>query len=152
MTDPRNKNRMKQLWILVLVGLLSCGSPPSAEHDHAKAISDHQHGVPVVPLNGEMKWKADDATKKNVAALRRVVNDDRYKDEKMRAQLVRMIEGEIDNLVKECTMKGPDHDALHVWLERVLQDVKALKEQKHGYAEAYAALQRDVDGFDDAFE
>ena len=99
-----------------------------------------------------MKWKADDATRKNVAALTRVVNDDRYADEKMRAQLITDLQGEIDNLVKECTMKGPDHDALHVWLEQVLQDVKALKEPKNEYAEAYAALRRDVDGFSDAFE
>jgi hypothetical protein len=30
-------------------------------------------------------------------------------------------------MVKECKMQGPDHDALHVWLEPLMEDNKEMK-------------------------
>lgn len=143
---------MKQFLVLILAVLVSCGNPQPAEHDHGKNESSHDHSAGTVPLNGDRKWKADEVTKENVAAMMNVVSDDAYADPGKRSQLVTALQGEIDTLVKECTMKGPEHDALHVWLEQVLKDVKALKEGKNEYVEAHSALKRDIAGFYDAFE
>jgi len=50
-------------------------------------------------------------------------------------------------------MKGAEHDALHLWLEKVLKHVKELKEEETDeYGAAYAALKKDVESFYDFFE
>lgn len=143
---------MKQFLVLILAVLVSCGNPQSAEHDHGKNETSHDHGAGTVPLNGDRKWKADEATKENVAAMMTVVSDAAYADAGKRTQLVTDLQGEIDTLIEECTMEGPEHDALHVWLEQILQDVKALKEEDTEYAEGYSTLKRDIAGFYEAFE
>lgn len=143
---------MKQLLILILAGLVSCGSPQQAEHNDSTNPGNHDHTIATVPMNGAEKWKADEATKKNVAAMMRVVSNDAYADEGKRAELITDLRPEIDALVKECTMKGPEHDALHVWLEKVVEDVKTLKDEHNEYADAYLVLKRDVASFYEAFE
>ena len=64
------------------------------------------------------------------------------------------LQAKIDTLVKECCMKGAEHDALHVWLEKVIKDLKELKEEDDDdeYKEAYAALKKDVASFYQSFE
>ena len=49
-------------------------------------------------------------------------------------------------------MTGPDHDALHLWLEQVLHDVKAIKEGDDDHQNLYAALKKDVENFYVYFE
>jgi len=34
----------------------------------------------------------------------------------------------IDQMIKECRMKGPDHLALHKWLEPLMEQVNQLKQ------------------------
>ncbi|HRF19060.1 MAG TPA: hypothetical protein PK977_12880, partial [Chitinophagaceae bacterium] len=34
----------------------------------------------------------------------------------------------LDKMISECRMKGPDHDALHKWLEPLIGQVKKLNE------------------------
>ncbi|HEX6848421.1 MAG TPA: hypothetical protein VF144_15665, partial [Chitinophagaceae bacterium] len=33
----------------------------------------------------------------------------------------------VDKMISECKMKGPDHDALHKWLESLISEVSKLK-------------------------
>lgn len=34
---------------------------------------------------------------------------------------------ELNSLISDCKMKGPNHEVLHLWLEPVLKDVSNLK-------------------------
>jgi len=81
-----------------------------------------------------------------------LVNDTSYQNAGKRKELSVSIQNKIDTLVKQCTMKGAEHDALHAWLEQLLKDVKELKEERDEYIENYAAVKKDVESFYDIFE
>ena len=98
------------------------------------------------------KWKADEATKKNVAAMMQIVADSTYTDAAKRVQLYTNLRARIDTLVQQCTMKGPEHDALHVWLEKVLEDLKELKVENPEHRKVYTTLKKDVGSFYQSFE
>ena len=145
---------MKHLLIVMLVALVACTGKQTAEHEGNKTANDNKHPVATVPLNNGAKWQADEATRKSVSAMMQIVTDTTYADAAKRQQLYMNLQAQIDKLVKECRMKGAAHDALHVWLENVLKDLKELKEEKDDdeYREAYAALKTDVASFYQAFE
>ena len=64
-----------------------------------------------------------------------------------RAQLTKQLQVTIDTLVQQCRMKGPDHDALHVWLQQVQHDLQEVKTESHEYQKAYGLLKKDVESF-----
>ena len=103
-------------------------------------------------LNKGAKWKAYEATRKNVAAFVNVINDSSNMGQNNRVQLTKQLQIRIDTLVQQCKMKGPDHDALHVWLEQVLHDLREVTAGDHDYQKSYAALKRDVENFYAFFE
>jgi hypothetical protein len=143
---------MKQLLIILLVAIVSCTNRPSGEQQENKTANDSENTVATVPSNSGTKWKADEATKKNVAAMEQVVNDTAYSDASKRKQLYTNMMSKVDTLVKQCSMKGAEHEALHAWLQKVLKDLKELKEEKNEYREAYATLTKDVKNFHQSFE
>lgn len=144
---------MKQLLIILVLAITSCTSQQPAEQQESKTVNNKEKTVEIIPLNNGTKWKADEATKKNIAAMVQIVNDSTYQNAGKRKEFSTSIQDQIDRLVKQCSMKGAEHDALHVWLEKVLKDVKELKEEETDeYDEAYAALKKDVESFYDFFE
>lgn len=143
---------MKKLLIVMLVIIIGCSSQQANEEKEGPMVNDTPMTQAAAPLNSVNKWKADEATKKNVAALAAVVNDTTYRDVKNRKKLYTNMQAGIDTLINECRMKGPEHEALHGWLEKVMMDVKAIEKKDDGYSEAYAALKKDVEHFYDLFE
>ena len=141
---------MKQLLLILLVAFASCTSRQRAEQREHK--TDNENTVATVPLNNGAKWKADEATKKNVAAMVQIITDSAYADAAKRKELYTNLKAKIDTLVKECSMKGARHDALHVWLEKVLNDLKELEKSDNEYSETYTALKKDVENFYESFE
>lgn len=59
----------------------------------------------------------------------------------------------MDGLIKDCKMKGPDHEALHLWLQPVLQDIKNLATTVSAEEgkEATEKLSRDIEKFNQYF-
>ena len=135
--------------ILLFISILAISCSNNASHE------GHEQGsksAPTLQLNNGAKWKADEPTQKNVSAIVKVINDSIYLDEKNRAQLSNQLQTRIDTLIQECRMKGPDHDALHLWLEQVLHDLKELKETDKDYQKSFATLKKDVENFYAFFE
>jgi len=138
---------------MVLAAFVSCTSQQTAEQDENKTANNSEDKIVTVTLNSGAKWKADEATKKNVTAMIQVVSDSTYADAGKRKQLYTKLKTKIDTLVKECSMKGAEHDALHMWLEKVLKGLKELKEEDDDeYSEVYAALKKDIANFYQSFE
>lgn len=79
-------------------------------------------------LNNGTKWKVDQATDNNVARLQQIaekVNGHKLVDYH---QAGTTLQAGINQMIKECHMKGPDHLALHKWLEPLMKQVNQLKQ------------------------
>ena len=123
------------------------------EVNKEKHDSDAVSSAKELQVNNGAKHKADDATRKNVAAMVQTVNDADNLGKENTAKLTKQLQVRIDTLVQQCKMSGPEHDALHTWLEKVLEDLKEIKEnQKDEYQKSYAALKKDVESFYTFFE
>ena len=155
----------------ILFGCNSSDSKTTAEdpaaHDHAavKQGADHDHaastgntletGVP--ELNNGAKWQADASTNENVANLKSIINNFKTNAdpavEDYHAFQASFTDG-ISKMVKECKMQGPDHDALHVWLEPLMKDNKEMKEQtnKDALASTFNTINERVNIYPQYFE
>lgn len=173
-----NLLKMKKIFLSLFTAaiLFGCNSQDSAtttedhsDHEHATAThdapdQDHattagvttlETGVP--SLNDGAKWKADASTNENVANLKSII--DRFKTnadpavEDYHAFQASFTDG-ISKMVKECKMQGPDHDALHVWLEPLMKDNKELKEQnsKEALAATFSTINERVNIYPQYFE
>ena len=143
---------MKKLLILLTVAFTACTSQVKTEKKGNENPNEQENTIMVIPLNNGNKWKADQATKKNVAAMVQVVNDGNYADTGKRRQLYANVQTKIDTLVIQCSMQGAEHEALHLWLEKVLKDMKKLKEESTEYREVHATLKKDIAKFYAFFE
>ena len=113
---------------------------------------DSENTIATISMDSGIKWKADEVTKKNVNAKMQVVKEPTYAEAGKRLQLYTNLQAKTDVLVKECRMKGADHDALHTWLEKVLKDLKELKQEDNEYREVFTTLKKDISTFYQSFE
>src|SRR5690606_33271442 len=85
----------------------------------------------VLALNKGEKWKSDDPT--NMHAQNLIVLNQEFRPKAAGANLemfrnyADMLQQELNGMIKDCKMEGPDHDALHLWLEPILNRIKNLK-------------------------
>ena len=120
--------------ILMLTGLLwACNSNPSPGNETSTASDGHAHqheAEATLTLNNGQKWKADAPTNENVVDIRTIVQNFSAEPHTSLADY-QILGGDLqkglDKMIQECKMQGPDHDALHLWLEPLLKDVNELK-------------------------
>ncbi|MEO6948430.1 MAG: hypothetical protein ABI123_02275 [Ginsengibacter sp.] len=128
----------KYLFILFATFLFACNQgnkPPAydahADHEHNEEVAQDAQQPEKLVLNNGSKWKADDATNTNVAELKKIT--DNFKaiqtptTEDYQALNGNMARG-LNKMIQQCKMEGPDHDALHHWLEPILKQNTELKE------------------------
>ena len=145
--------KMNKLLILLIVISAACANQGNTGQEGKEIANEYEKAITTDQLlNNGKKWSADQATKKNVAEMVEVINDSRYADATQRKELYVVLQAKIDGLIKECRMRGPEHDVLHVWLEKVLNGMKELKEGDGDYNEARAALKMDIESFNTYFE
>ena len=121
---------MKTILLLFCIAIFSCNSPKnkSGVQDH----ENHEHAVSDsrLSLNNGAKWKADSITNHNVVNLKTIADNFRIKpfpsvnDYQL---LGTDLNTGVNKMIQECKMTGPDHDALHKWLEPVIQETNQLK-------------------------
>ena len=110
-----------------------------------------EHTVPPLMLNKGKKWKLDDSTRANFAAIRLEI--EKAMPGKNYETLFLTIQSKADKMIRDCKMSGPDHDMLHTWLETFLASLKKLKSsstkmQEEGFIE----LKESVEIFPKYFE
>lgn len=124
---------MKKFFYLLFTStvLFACGqnSNKTEAEDHA-----HHEAATVtdtaLSLNNGAKWKADSVTNKNVVNIKTIADNFRIKPFPSANDyhlLGADLNGGIQKMIQECKMSGPDHDALHKWLEPVLSETNQLK-------------------------
>ena len=107
----------------------------ASEHAEHDADSSHQQktGEHALALNNGKKWDGDESTNQNVEALKSIITPFGQKENRTMEDysvLAADLQAGLDKMVKECRMKGADHDALHLWLEPLMKDVADLKNSK----------------------
>ena len=144
----------KILGIITLL-FIACTNPVSL-NDEVNKDKDNSHPINStkdLQVNSGGKHRADEATRRNVAAMVQIVNDSNNPGKENRAKLTNQLQTRIDTLVQQCKMSGPAHDALHTWLEKVLEDLKEIKEKEGDeYQKSYSTLKKDVESFYTFFE
>jgi hypothetical protein len=150
---------MNRILIVLSILVVACSNNASQvqgtkgdEHEQHDSAVDAVK-VKALQLNNNARWKTDGDTRRNVTAMVEVMNDTTNIGNNRSEQLIAQMQDRIDTLVQQCKMKGPDHDALHLWLQQVKHDLKRIQEEGgEGYEQFYAALKRDVKSFYVYFE
>lgn len=125
-----NYNDMKNVILscIFAFSLAACG------HQHTKETTEHtSHIAPTeLALNGQERWQADEATNANIAQLQELMQVHLSQPDTNSLEAVNelghVLQLGFDEVFKECRMKGPEHDMLHVYLVPMLDDLKAIKQ------------------------
>ena len=110
---------MKQLTIIVLLMFTFFAA-------NAKNLHQHEPASEKLALNNGSKWKIDEPTRNNVINLQQIVkaaNGQTHRSLKDYHNTGFILQTVITKMIKECRMKGPDHLALHKWLEPLMEQV-----------------------------
>src|SRR6478672_426343 len=127
---------MKKIFIILLLGSImwACNNRESAGKKDAVIANEmepHQDSIEKLELNNGVKWKADSITNKNVKSLKAIVeNFNNGPDKTLPAtkKVAQDLQQGLDKIISECKMQGPDHTALHKWLEPLIAQVSKLKQ------------------------
>lgn len=126
------------------------------KESHEQAGDNHKEHADALTLNNGAKWQTDESTRKYAAKLITETNAFNTKanaDESAYQAFAGDMQKELNSLISDCKMQGPNHEALHLWLEPILEDVSDLKkinvvdEGKH----ATEKLTADVNKFNQYF-
>lgn len=113
----------------IFVALWGCDHH-DAEGDHEGHGSHDGHEQPLaLKLNNGEKWAVDDHTRQTATRITEVVaaSGELNSADEARSLAARLDE-ELNLLVQGCTMTGPAHDQLHVFLVALFPKVAVLKE------------------------
>lgn len=116
--------------MVVFVSFLFLAACNEHSHDQQSGSSEHLSKDTVLTLNNGKKWKADTLTSRNVVALKTMVNMfgvEPYPSANNYQVLGNDMTNGFNKMIKECKMSGPDHDALHLWMEPIIKESNQLK-------------------------
>ncbi len=142
--------------ITAVITFQACGSHDHETHDESAAAEhqDHGHDQAGLELNNGKKWIADESTNKNVAALKQIIMESTPASLEDFHNVAEQLKASIQNLVNECRMEGPDHDALHKWLEPLMAKTKNLQnaDSEEAAAEIYSDIEKHINIYSDYFQ
>ena len=93
---------------------------------NTRGLYQHKPASEKLVLNNGAKWKVDKITNNNVSNLQQVVKPINAKSLKEYHMAGVALQNGITKMIRECRMKGSDHQALHKWLEPLMELVSKL--------------------------
>ncbi len=81
-----------------------------------------------IQLDGSKKWEANEETTRGVKNMLYILENTTVGPEMDFKALGLKLKSEIQVVIKKCSMKGPSHDNLHVFLMPLIEKVDALQE------------------------
>jgi hypothetical protein len=147
---------MKKTFLLLSFSLLlfACNSSSDKTEEHA----EHAHSETTnLTLNNGAKWKADSITNNNVLDIKSIADNFKIKPSPSvnDYQLLGSdLKNGLDKMIKECKMTGPDHEALHQWLNPVLKNINELKSVSDttGGSLIFKSIDKQLDEYHHYFE
>lgn len=95
-------------------------------HDAHSAISNNW--MEEIQLDNGNKWVANEETNIGVEKMKNILKTQQTNTLEGYHQLAKELTEAKNYVIKECTMKGPSHDNLHVWLLPLMEKIDALSE------------------------
>ncbi len=151
-------------WLLIVLSTgIACKSPDKkvqkepGSKDTAISLPASKEGNNELRLNNGNKWHADSTTNTHVKAMQDLVKTFAGKKEKKLDdyhQVSNQLLDAVNKLLAACKMTGPDHEALHQWLEPLLDEIK---EQKNASgmpeaASAFLKIEKNLDKYNEYFQ
>ena len=136
--------------------LFACNQNSHQKESHTHEANENVQTT-ALALNNGAKWKADSITNHNVANLKTIADNFRIKPFPTvgEYQLLSVdLSNGLNTMIQQCKMTGPDHEALHHWLEPILNDTKELKNVKDTAAgrSIFRSLDKKIDSYKTYFE
>ncbi|CAN5347964.1 hypothetical protein BH09BAC6_BH09BAC6_15830 [soil metagenome] len=150
----------KSITLLLLASMLfACNNPQHTENKKAAqpAAAQHEAGPEELVLNKGAKWKVDHITGENVKNLKAIMAGFVSGNDKTLPAYKKVdddLQNGLEKMIRECKMQGPDHEALHKWLEPLMEQVSTLKQAATVAAagQAFNVIQSQVNRYDQYFE
>lgn len=124
--------------LAVMVGLVPCANAEERPAGHGHKSVPHE-----LELNKGKKWNADSHTMEYATRMITLLDQFEASDEDKTLLGMQMLAGKlqvnVNELIRGCTMTGPSHHQLHVWLGGVipvvamLKDVETISQGKEAY-------------------
>jgi hypothetical protein len=111
------------------VTFLSACNQSSNKAEPGEHVSTDQNQTPALSLNNGTKWQADSVTTSNVAYLKKIAGNFRTKPHHLLSDYKALstdLNNALNKMIQQCKMTGPDHEALHHWLEPILKENNQL--------------------------
>ena len=83
-----------------------------------------------IQLNNGQKWDANSETNEGVQKMQNSVKTHTTNTLEDYHKLAEQLNEDKNYVIKNCTMKGPSHDNLHIWLLPLIEKIDALSETK----------------------
>ncbi|MDH5752557.1 MAG: hypothetical protein OEZ59_09085 [Deltaproteobacteria bacterium] len=117
---------------VVLLGLTGFGVVHHLHgdsHSHDSHFHDsHGPGEASLSLNNGNKWQADEHTRGSMARMATIItNGSSLNDMDAYRGMAGNLKAELQTLITGCTMTGPAHDQLHVYLSLLIPRLEALE-------------------------
>ena len=128
------------------------------EHD-MEEMAEETHSlnnawVNEIKLNNGNKWEANLETTEGVDKMLNLVKSNDPKTVEDYHALASKLNEDKNVVVKKCTMEGPSHDNLHVFLHPLIEKIEALGKvsSTDEGAEVTANIQENLEGYYDYFQ
>lgn len=131
MPNTKQFKILKRLIIIIIsVNLLSACNQSSHKGELKETGNADEETTTTLTLNNGAKWQADSSTNQHVADLRTIANLFKNKTNPSVKEyhiLSNNLGNSLNKMIQDCKMTGPEHEALHHWLEPVLNESNLLK-------------------------
>lgn len=160
--NQKTLKRWKTGTILVVTCAALFMACQPAEHKHTETTEQvtapdthqEQEAAATLSLNNGAKWKADSITNVNVSAIKAVITKVNPATVADYQAAGKELQAGITKMVSECRMKGADHDALHHWLEPLMETNKkmsAVVSAEEG-KELFGVIRKQIEKYSTYFE
>ena len=120
----------KLIFVIISVALLSACNQSSDKGEHKENANTGEETITALTLDNGAKWQADSSTNQHVADLHAITNMFKVQANPSIEEyhiLGNDLGNSLNKMIQDCKMTGPDHEALHKWLEPVLKESNHLK-------------------------
>lgn len=99
------------------------------EHAHEDVSTVYDNSwTQSIELDNGTKWQANAETNEGVQKMQNSITSQKINTLQEYHELANQLNEDKNYVVKNCTMEGPSHDNLHIWLLPLMEKIKALSE------------------------